>query len=142
MSLNFSCKTTQNKNLEIEKIVFTLKKTTCRGRCPVYKMDIFSSGKVLFEGKKYVEKTGKFEKKILKKEVEILEKKFLNANFFDFKDEYTSGKTDLPNTYISFNYKEKSKRIRDYDNAPKELKNLEKLLEEIANSKDWKKVQE
>jgi hypothetical protein len=32
------------------------------------------------------------------------------------------------------------KKIRDYSNAPQELKKLEKLIENIVKSEDWEQV--
>ena len=43
-------------------------------------------------------------------------------------DKYTSSITDLPTTYIKI----KNKKVIDYSNAPKELKDLEKLIDDIC----------
>ena len=74
-------------------------------------------------------------------DVENLKKSFIDANFFDFKNEYTSKKTDLPTTYISFENNGKYKKIRDYSDAPEALKNLEKMIEKIVDSSGWDKIQ-
>ena len=46
-------------------------------------------------------------------------------------NEYTEKITDLPTTYIQI----KEKKIKDYYGAPKKLKDLEKLIEEIVLNK-------
>jgi hypothetical protein len=43
------------------------------------------------------------------------------------KDEYSEPISDLPTTFIQI----KNKKIKDYVGAPKTLKNLEKLIDQI-----------
>lgn len=123
-----------------DNIVFSFRKTECKGKCPVYYMQIYKSGKVTFEGTKNVEKIGSFSKQISNKEVENLIIEFEKAKFNEFQNEYTTKITDLPATYISFNNNDTTKIIRDYHGAPKELKDLELLLENIVNNNDWKEI--
>lgn len=118
-----------------------MQKTTCRGFCPVYTISIFHNGKVTYHGERNVDKTGDYKKKISKKKVKKLIAQFEKYNFWNFQDQYVSRATDLPTTFISFTHKGKSKKIEDYWDAPKELKELEKMVEEVANSKNrWKKL--
>lgn len=106
----------------------------------MFYMEIYKSGKIIFEGSKNTDKIGKYEKEISAGEIEKLIADFENANFFDFEDEYTALITDLPTTYISFSNGDKTKTIRDYHGSPRELKELENKLETIAESTDnWKK---
>jgi len=135
----FSCKTTKKINEKSDYVVFTFRKTECKGKCPAYYMEIFSNGKVTFVGTKNVEKIGKYIKQIEIREVENLISQFENAKFNKFENEYTSLITDLPTTYISFTNNDTTKTIRDYYGAPQELKNLEFLLENIVNSDNWSK---
>ena len=131
------CNTSKKCSTDNE-IVFSMSKTRCYGKCPVYTIDIYSNGHVIYEGKSNVDKIGKFEKNITQKELSDLKKAFLDSKFFDFEDEYVSNATDLPTTYILFRNNGKEKKIKDYHKAPKELKALEKLLDDIANSTtDW-----
>jgi len=137
-----SCKTTKNTKSQSDYVVFSLRKTECKGKCPVYFMEIYKSGKIKFEGTKNTDRIGKYEKEILEKEIESLISDFENANFFDFEEEYTASITDLPTTYISFSNGVKTKTIRDYHGSPRELKDLENKLETIAESPDnWKKIE-
>ena len=112
----------------------------CRGKCPVYTITIYGDGRAVYAGKKNVDKIGPYEKKLEKSQITELVKAFNDANFFEFKDEYTSKITDLPTTYTTFTTNDKTKQIRDYYGAPEELKKLEKMVEDIANSEGWKKA--
>jgi hypothetical protein len=119
-----------------------MKKTECYGTCPVYEITISGSGKALYEGKKHVKKTGKFEKQLSPKETLKLFCAFEASNFTDFRQEYTDEVTDLPTTFLSFTHRGFSKTIKDYYNAPIELKKLEKMVEEVADSEGWTAVSE
>ncbi|NLL28157.1 MAG: hypothetical protein GX259_05115 [Bacteroidales bacterium] len=139
-----SCKTSKDiANNKTDYVMFSLRKTECRGKCPVFFMEIFKSGIVVFEGVKNIDKIGKYEKTLSKKEIKNLQKSFDDFDFFSFENEYTGKITDLPSTYISYTNNGQTKQIRDYFGAPEKLKELEEILNEIAQSKDgWKKIVE
>lgn len=137
-----SCNTQNNISTKTDDIIFTIRKTGCKGICPIYYMAIYESGKVVYEGDKNVLKIGSYKKTIDSKQLKHLIKKFNKANYFHFEDEYTSPKTDLPTTYTSFNKKGNTKKIRNYSGAPKKLNELEILLNNIAhNELGWMKIE-
>ncbi len=139
--LSIGCKSKKAQN-KTPMLIFQLDKTGGRTIAPAYSLQIFDNGKAIFEGKNHTDKIGKYEMKISKAKLRILKKAFDKSNFFSFKDEYTSMVTDLQTTYIMYATAGKSKRIRDYVGAPEELKKLERILESVAASKDWKKMNE
>jgi len=134
------CKTTKKKT-EVynvpDKPIITFQKTACFGKCPVYKLEIYESGAIKLFGEKNLDKVGNYSKTLTKSEINDLKKTFLDSKFFEFNDEYTAKKTDLPTTYISFENEGKYKKIRDYSDAPEDLKKLEKLIENIVSSEGW-----
>ncbi len=136
-----SCNSTKKISNQSDYVVFSLRKTECKGKCPVYFMQIYRNGKITFEGTKNTDKIGKYQKEISSNELDSLILEFEKANFFDFEDEYTASITDLPTTYISFSTGDKTKNIRDYHGSPSELKELEKKLETIAESDNWTKIE-
>lgn len=143
MSFFYSCKTSKDIENKSDYVMFSLRKTECKGKCPVLFMEIFKSGIVVFEGIKNTDKIGKYEKTLSKKEIRNLQKSFDNSDFFSFENEYTDKITDLPSTYISYTNNGQTKQIRDYYGAPEKLKELEEILNEIALSKDgWNKIGE
>lgn len=141
ITLSLSCNSSKTITNIKDYVVFTLRKTGCKGKCPVYYMELFKSGKITFEGIKNVDKIGKFSKKITGRSVKKIITQFEKANFDNFSNDYTGFISDLPTTYISFNHNGKTKTIRDYFEAPKELKELELILENIANSTGWTKIE-
>jgi len=140
ISFTLSCNTTKKLSGSNDLVLFTYRKTECRGKCPVYYMEIFKSGKIAFEGTKNVDKLGKYHKQIGKKEIKKLISEFEKANFFGFENEYTALITDLPTIYIAYTKNGTTKTIRDYHGSPQELKRLEKLLDAIADGEGWTKI--
>jgi hypothetical protein len=136
-----SCKSSQVKN-NYKNSFIEMEKTPCYGWCPVYKISVSGEGKAVYEGKRNVDKLGKFEKQLSVEETKHLFDAFEASNFTDFKSEYTDQVTDLPTTYLTFSHRGFSKKIKDYYNAPSELKKLEKLVEEVANLEGWTEVVE
>jgi hypothetical protein len=114
-----------------KKLIISLNKTACFGTCPVYKIKIYNNQSAIFEGVKFVEKEGSYNFKISKKEINTILNKAKKINFQKMEDEYTELITDLPTTYIMIN----NKQIKDYYGAPKELKELEEIIENIFLNK-------
>jgi len=111
---------------EIELII-CLQRTACFGTCPIYKIEIYTDGSGTYTGTRFVKNIGSSKFQLAKSDVnKILE--FANKiGFSRLKDEYSEPITDLPTTYITI----KDKKIKDYTGAPKELRNLEKLIDQL-----------
>ncbi|MGY8932421.1 MAG: DUF6438 domain-containing protein [Flavobacteriales bacterium] len=130
--LIISCNTvSKSTKEELNQLTISLEKTACFGTCPVFKIKIFKNGKGIFEGKKFVKKPGLIDFKLSQKEIQKILVKAENIKFSKMLDEYSEKITDLPTTYIQI----KEKKIKDYFGAPKKLKDLETLIEEIVLNK-------
>jgi hypothetical protein len=137
-SKNNPVSTQENENFASSFI--EMKKTACRGKCPVYTLKVTGNGIVELVGKQNLDKIGNYNKTLSKDETSKLFQSFADADFWKFKDEYVSKITDLPTTFLTFSHGGKIKAIKDYHGAPVELKSLEKKLEDIVSSNDgWKK---
>ena len=136
---SFSKKTISQK----EKIdaTISMEKTPCYGRCPNYAITIYGDGKAEFLGKRFVDSIGTFEKYFSIEDVKSLVKAFEEANFFGLQDEYTARVSDMSTVYVSFTQNGKTKKIKDYYNAPELLKQLEKMIEKMAFSTGWKRIE-
>ena len=122
---------TKQKELQSPKIIISLEKTACFGRCPVFKIIIYDNGKALYSGQKFVKKVGEHDLKVSKKEIDKILSKAKKIGFNNLKNEYSERITDLPTTYIMIN----NKKIKDYYGAPSKLKDLEKMIENIVLEK-------
>lgn len=115
------------------KIIFTLRTTACYGTCPVYNVTVFDNDSLIYDGQYHVNVQGQVSKKLKKGTVVALREQFMAADFFEFKDVYEKPITDLPTTYISFTYQEKTKEIKDYVGSPSTLKELETLIKKLVS---------
>jgi hypothetical protein len=116
----------------IPQQVFELELTRCYGLCPAYKIVVFENDSLSFEGFIHVAKLGQLSKKLAKGTTNQLVKKFKDAGFFKFQNQYTSNMSDFPTTYISFTDRGFTKKIMDYDHAPESLKLLEMLISDLV----------
>jgi len=117
-----------------------MSKTACFGTCPVYTIKIDINGDAAYLGEQHVEKIGRFKKKFSSSETKRLFETFDNSNFWKFENKYIDGPTDFPTTYLTYNKEKQNKKIEDYYGGPQELKDLEKIVQEFANSDGWEKV--
>ena len=122
---------TKQKELQSPKIIISLEKTACFGRCPAFKIIIYNNGEALYNGLKFVKKVGEHDLKVSKREIDKILSKAKKIGFNNLKNEYTERITDLPTTYIMIN----NKKIKDYYGAPSKLKDLEKMIEKIILEK-------
>jgi len=132
-----SCAAT--KNYTQDDILFSIKKTSCYGPCPVYEMKIYKNGFVKLTAEEHLDLKGEFYTKLPGSKVKTLISKFKEAGFFEMEGQYTSIIKDLPTTWIFYSNEGRQKRIKDYDGAPESLKDLEKELSSLLESEDWKK---
>lgn len=128
--------------IQKEKPVLSIEKLRCMGDCPVFTLEVYENGFVLYDGKMFVPLIGKYSGKISKKELKELQNKFLENGFFDFENSYKAPGMDLQTTFIYFSHNGKEKKIRDYSNPPDELRELEDLLSGLVDKIKWKTMKE
>jgi uncharacterized protein DUF6438 len=118
-------------------VLVVLQRTRCFGACPEYTVWISGDGSVRYEGRSAVAVAGTRTTAISRLAVESLLAAFDRIQFFSLKDRYFGPVTDLPTTYLSLTLGERSKMVQDYFGAPRELKELERLVDEIAGTDRW-----
>ena len=114
-----------------------MEKNPCFGTCPFYTLTIYENGIASFEGKKDVEKMGLHTKILSPKEYEGVQRAFDASNFFELKDNYPSGLSDLPKTAITYHKDGKSKTVTGDIERPAIVLGLDKILTQIAESDGW-----
>jgi hypothetical protein len=120
-----------NKQSADQKCIISLERTACFGNCPIYKIELFNNGKGIYNGKKFIDKIGVVNFKISIKNIQKILKMADSINFNNLKKEYYEPISDLPTSYIKI----KNKKIKNYSGAPKELHNLENLIDSICLKK-------
>lgn len=132
-------KTTTTNAVEDTTLFLKMQRTPCYGKCPNYVVEIFNNGKVSYLGKMFVDYVGQHEANLSKSELDLIKTKINEINFFELKDKYDSPATDLPSTIFEVTLNKQSKKITNRHNGPPELKDLEKLVEEIVYKSNLKK---
>lgn len=127
------------EDAKIRDAVITLQRTACFGTCPIYKLTVYGTGEVQYEGEDYVKVKGKQSASISAEKVKELVNEFYKINYFSLKDKYEGNITDLPTTFTSITIDGKSKQVENYYGAPDSLNKLEDLIDEITNSAQWVK---
>lgn len=124
-------------------VFIELKKDPCFGVCPVYSFKVSGDGMASFVGKRNVSKLGEWTRQLSPAATNSLFSAFEQSKFPEFQDEYTAQVTDLPTTWITYNNGTVNKTIKDYYGSPEALKNLEKMVETIAEEDaEWVKTSE
>jgi len=138
--LLFGCKSLNNKSSEVSSI--SLSRGGCYGECPIYDVTFNKDGKIVYNGKMFVENIGKY---LVNKEInfnfiqEIVE----DANFFNLENEYLSAIADAPTVSITVVTNRGEKTIVENGIGPKKLKRIQFELDSMikkTDSKDWKSI--
>lgn len=121
-------------------VLITIERGACYGACPIYSVQIAGDGKVVYKGVENVKLKGEKQFEIPREKVQELIKAFENVNYFSLKDKYETDERgmrlpDLPPVTTSITLKGKSKKVVNQYGAPKELRELEKKIEEAAGLK-------
>lgn len=74
----------------------TLERTECYGDCPIYKIEVFDSGKVNWDGVWNVAKMGEFEWNLSADQMNRLNDLIRNFDYINYEYDYTMTATDCP----------------------------------------------
>jgi hypothetical protein len=128
----------------------TLVRTGCYGTCPYYRVTLSSDGRVVYDGRAHVSTKGIRKKKIDLAAFETVWAKIEEIGFWDLEDSYTRMVTKMPDgrvqTTEAFDLPEKritvvdrtlKKTVINYFGGPKNLEELELLIDQVANISGW-----
>jgi len=121
--------------------VMTLQRTACFGMCPVYGVNIFEDGTVIYVGVRHVAETGVRIGQADPDQVDFLAMQTAQSGYFEWNDEYTRLLvTDQPSAITSLYRDGQFKSINRYDgdpDAPVGLVRFEAGIDRIANTAQW-----
>jgi len=129
-----------------EDVTITLERTACFGTCPVYVVTLDARGHVDYNGIRFVRVTGRQTARVPVSRVAAILDRAEQIRFFALNDRYreirhpdgtTSTVTDLPTTFVTIKRAGRAKRVEDYYGAPTELGDLERLIDEAAQTRQW-----
>lgn len=115
-----------------ESLFLSMERTPCFGKCPTYKIMIFNTGNVIYEGYSNTKHIGKFQNQLSKKQLNEIKTMMDEINIMEMKDVYDTKATDLPSTILFIVNNNSKKKILDRMEAPAELKQFEKLIDYLV----------
>jgi hypothetical protein len=122
-------------------VIIVYHRTVCFGKCPAFTLTINGEKRTAtYKGEMNVKKIGEYEKEITEQELINFISAFEKYHFFELKDNYASPATDHPSKVTTYTVDGKTKKVDDMQGAPSDLKALEKILEDFADSEGWEKI--
>jgi hypothetical protein len=120
-------------------LVITLQRTMCPGACPDYSLFIYGDGRIVYEGRHYVAVKGRQEESISTNDVKKLVDEFFKSGYFSLKDRYDPIVNDGVITKTSIVVDGKTKQVVNChpSQAPENLYQLERMIDEVAQSNRW-----
>ena len=123
------------------RVLASIKKTGCFGRCPVWSATVWSDGHAEYFGEKWARRDGHFTATLKKNWLKSLLETAESSGYFAFAPYYPIGHEeipDLPTTFVFIESKGRFQQIEDHFDSPVALRNFESSFEEKLEELDWK----
>lgn len=141
----FSCKTNKeisnNKSFSDDEVIMYLAKGVCFGRCPTYQLSIYGNGKAAFNGERFTDKLGKYEKQLDNQTFSSLKQAFASSNFETFERSFVSRLPDLPLVTLGYKSADTLQLSAGKERRPEGHEALEALLNDVAESDGWELIE-
>ena len=128
-------------------MVVALERGPCRGRCPVYRVELYGDGNVRFEGKQYVARMGAQRGTTTPAAIQELLRGINASEFTTIDTSFVMGSAacgqympDLPMSTLSAKIGTQIKRVQldpGCKNAPRSLRAFEAQVDSIAQTAKW-----
>jgi hypothetical protein len=120
---------------ETPRLLVAMERGPCFGACPVYRVEVFTDGRVRFEGKRFVKATEVVEAKLSAAQVKAIADR-LAAIDFKWADYTHADMTDMP--FIELTHETRSlKHYQGDRSAPEGLTKLEDELDVLIGTSKW-----
>lgn len=134
-------KTPTGKNTKkVDSLIMTLERTWCYGTCPVYNVEIYKSGKAIYNGKANVENIGQFEGVMTKTEINKLQSIANRIKYYSFNAKYDNNISDIPACNTSVLINGKMTTVHRKGPGPEGLSEFEKAFDNALSNINWTKV--
>ena len=141
LSVMLSCSSTKSDiKLSRTNPVIYFDRSACFGACPAYTLTLRGDGSAEYIGRSNVENVGVYQSTVDRKSLLLLANEFEKIKFFTLKEVYDAEVTDIPTFTLRYTLNDSTKTVTDRFAPPPGLRDLEKLIDEIADKLDWKKV--
>lgn len=116
----------------------------CFGRCPIYALNIYDNGLVIFEGERFTDKEGTWQKLLTRAEFSDLMADFESAGFENYPTAFPTNVADLATKKMSYTQKNPAKTyVTSWKiDAPAPLEALAAKIRTIAEGQGYKMYSE
>ncbi|MGB3619475.1 MAG: DUF6438 domain-containing protein [Catalinimonas sp.] len=108
--------------------VLTIEKTPCFGTCPIYRASFYADGKLLYEGKQFVDREGTWEFVLPEALVRTWLDRAEEIDYLALLDKYPTNMTDVPSTITMVRMNDQNKRVVVEGTPPPALKAFQQDL--------------
>jgi Domain of unknown function (DUF6438) len=122
------------------ELMVSLQRTPCFGRCPVFKIELFGDGKVVYEGRAFSTRLGTHKAIASPELMKAILQKASDIKYLTFNAKYPKGEsmiTDIPTTISYVKLGTESKMVYNNYDAPTELLEFERWLESQFEGLKW-----
>ncbi|HLU87561.1 MAG TPA: DUF6438 domain-containing protein [Taishania sp.] len=131
------------KTTKKDSLFASLERSACFGTCPVYSVNIYSSGYAEYVGTLNTKMIGTYSTTFSKEQLNSLVETANAINYMSLDDVYdTKGITDLPSHISSIVINKQRKVVTRRHNYPDGIIVFEKKIDELVESADWKKLRD
>ncbi len=129
-----------------DSLFASITRTPCFGRCPVYKISIFSKGEVVYHVKDFVEgmTPGYYRTLITKEQMSLIIAIAEDEAYFELKDKYPEGNimvADLPTTITFLRIGNKRKQVINGNfHHPYALIRFEEFIDSTFAQSTWERA--
>ena len=134
----YSCKPPIDKmDLASTPVLVKMDKGPAMGRYPIFNVKVYQNKVAVYEGKRYTPKLGTWVRKLDESEWKRLQDQLKTTDLWQQAPFSTSRVPDLPMVTITQYDGDAQKSVAGKENRPPEVKDLELVLENIANKEGW-----
>ena len=114
---------------------------SCYGRCEVYTLNVYDNGLLIFEGKRFTDRPGTWEKSIDRRRVTSLLDSFARADFPNYPRSFRGEIADAATIEFTYYNQDGKEYVTSYkDIAPPELEQLSSKLHNLAHLPNYRQV--
>lgn len=125
-----------------DSLMVQFSRTGCFGTCPIFTLSIYTSGHAIYQGKNFVQMKGVYEANFNLADIKSIFNMAEQISFLTLEDSYDNmGISDVPSAITRLNDGNYTKQVLNRYNGPKELNQLENLIDELILKQNWNKIQ-
>lgn len=128
-------------DVPLEKVHIRLQREACYGGCPIYSVDVYGDGHVVYKGDRHVAVTGEHEYRIAQQRVAELVESLRAKDIWSLRKRYRAPITDHAPYLLTLDFGDRSHQIEDYVGTmvgmPKSVAAFENEIDEVSGATAW-----